>query len=366
MLIVLCVMPAAYASDVQFHLITEMSNTFPLLPPDRPRPANIIGEAAHLTIKNPPAGMFVLTAHNGTTQHITPLQAGMDTAGFRNGDMIRVITDSAWDSGTEYTFRDQPFGLLAASGTTMYQASAMPLRTGWNSEYTQLSTTQDSRFGLGTGTVNTIGYSSGTYGAYTIYMNGRDRVGLDFGPVQNSTLFIYRGCIDCKSDIVIGFGNPSDVRSILPNDLTVVDHYRGWLSTSSCSTSGSTGYSGTGTRSIQADYTIPSPAHSRAGDHTIPNRYADLSILPNSHSSCTGTLYSENNDDNRKHDMCVTSTSKGASTTYTYPYTRTVTTETYLNGTLVSTTTSTSTGSVTRGSTGADCSTPTTLSLIHI
>ena len=57
--------------------------------------------------------------------------------------------------------------------------------------------------------------------------------------------------------------------------------------------------------------------------------------------------------------MCVSSTSASATTRYSYPYTRTVTTDTIVNGTVTGTTTTTTSGSTTRTTTGS-CNTPTT------
>lgn len=359
-LIALCVIPISYASDVQFHILTDNGNTFPILPPDRPRPANIIGETAHLAIKNPPAGMFLLTAANGTTHHAAPMQTGIETSSF-SGGKVRVITDVRWDNGVDYTFRDQPFGTLSTSGSTvMRHPGAMPTYSGYGADYTQLATVDDSRFGLGSGSTNSIGLSSGTHGEYAISMDGRDRVGLDFGVVSDAIYYIYRGCTACKSDVVVGFGDPSSDTSSLPNDLTRVDHYRGWLSTGSCSISTTGAWSGTGSRTIQQTYAIPSPLHSRAGDHTIQNRYDDLSILPNSHSSCSYVLHSENNDDNRKHDMCVASTGTSSSTTFSYSCSASQLTEIYSKNptTLISSSTTTISCGSRSATTGGGCSTP--------
>ena len=84
---------AAHAAEPQFHFITEYGNVFIISPPDLPRPANIIGETAHLMVRNPPTGMFVVSASNGTAHKFVPLQSGLDIDGFPGG-VIRVILGS--------------------------------------------------------------------------------------------------------------------------------------------------------------------------------------------------------------------------------------------------------------------------------
>lgn len=349
-------------AEVQFHILTKEGNTFIILPPDLPRPPNIIGETAHLVVENPPSGMFALTSANGTTHKFTPLQAGLDTAGFAGGT-IRVIYDIDWDLAGDRAFRDQPFGYM--SGSPMYQYFSMPLAAGWSSSYHNVTLVDDSSFGMNqvTGLGNRLGLSPGSDNEYLVDMGGRNRAGLDFGPGTGTdqTYYIYRGCHSCEAEVVVGHGSPTNDKSTLPNDPLVTDHDRGWKSTGSCSTSGSNNWSGTGSRSLSASYTVPSAQHSNAGDHYINNRYDDLSVLPGSHTTCSpGPLYTDDTADNRKHDMCVTSRGASASTSFSYPYTRTVTTETYLNGTMISTTTSTSSGSSSRTTTGS-CNTPATV-----
>ena len=344
---------AAYAADVQFHIVTEAGNTFLIEPPDLPRPANIIGETAHLAVRNPPAGMFVATSHDGAAHKFTPLQSGLDMAGF-DGGTVRIILRSDWDLAGDRTFRDQAFGTM--TGDPMRHHSAMPLAPNWNDTYDMVSLRDNSCFGLGYGcTNNTLGLTGGSLGEYAVPMGGRERAGLDFGPGTGSdqTYYIYRGCSSCGALAAIGHGDPTDRREALPNDRSVTNHDRGWRSTGSCGASDIDTWSGRGSRTISDTYGIPPPAHSRAGGHYIDSRYADLSVLPGSHSLCSGTMYTENNDDNRKHDMCVSGTSASASTRHSYPYTKTVRTETYLNGTQTGVTTTTTSGSTTRTTTGS-------------
>ena len=358
-----CCVPAAYA-EVQFHILTQQGNTFIISPPDLPRPANIIGESAHLVVENPPAGMFVVTAPNGTTHKFTPLQAGLDVSGFAGGT-IRVIYDDAWGTASDRTFRDQPFGRMINS--PMYHQQAMPLATGWSASYHNVTLVDDSVFGRNqvVNGVNTLGLPRGTNGEYKVSMGSYDRVGLDFGAGTGynwQVYYIYRGCINCKTEVVVGHGSPAHDRSALPNNVpAVTDHDRGWKSTGSCAASGSTTWSTSGSRSVTGNYHLPAPAHSQADDYGINNRYANLSVLPGSHSSCGGgTLHSDDTADNRKHDMCVAPLTTGdteVTTTYSYPYTKTTTSETYLNGVLVSTSTTTTSGSTPR-TTYNSCSTP--------
>lgn len=327
----------SYADDVQFHMITELGNTFPLLPPDRPKPANIIGETPHLAIQNPPNGILILTAPNHTTQFISPIQVGAETAGF-GGGMVRVIYGSTWDAGTDYTFRDQPFGTLNDMHNVMYHPQDMPLSADWAVLYTKYNTTQDSRFGLGSGasTHNRLDISQGGNGEYTVSMGSRDRVGLDFGVPTDAAFYIYRGCTTCKSDVVVGLGDPNDVQSSLPNNSTIqVDHPRGWKdAVMSCDVMYSKTWAGRGSSTISGTYSIPSPEHSKAGEHPTQNRYDDLSILPQSHSQCTGELYTTQNRDNRKHDICISDIDAIALTTYTYSCRQTERTISYVNGTI--------------------------------
>ena len=350
----------AHATDIQFHIITEDGNTFIITPPSLPRPANIIGETPHIVVKNPPSGMFVATAPDGVTNKFTPIQSGLDTAGFAGGT-IRVILGSAWGAATDHTFRDQPFGTLSGS-PSMYHHLAMPLDAAVLPSYHLVTLVDDSRFGLDppAGHGNGLGLTQGTNGEYTIQMNTRNRAGLDFGPGQGTdqTYYIYRGCVLCDAEVVIGHGSPTHDRSTLPNDPLVVDHDRGWRSTGSCDASGSNSWGSTGSRTILGAYDLPAPAHSNTGDHEIANRYDDLSVLPRSHSSCSGTLYTDGTADNRKHDMCITGESASASTTYSYPCTTTTTTETYLNGVLIGTTTTTGSCAARTATTTGSCSTP--------
>ena len=354
--------PAAHAADVQFHILTEDGNTFIISPPDLPRPPNIIGETAHLVVSNPPNGMFVLTAANGTTHKFTPLQSGLDTDGF-GGGTVRVVLDSDWGSADDYTFRDQPFGTISASGQTMYHPRAMPLATGLSPSYHNVTLVDDSRFGLDppTGHGNSLGLSVGVDGEYQVEMGSRNRAGLDFGPGTGSgdqTYYIFRGCATCDAEVVVGYGNPTHDRSTLPNDPLVVDHERGWESAGGCGASDSSSWSGIASRMVSGTYDLPAPAHSQAGDYEIANRYDDLSVLPRSHSSCSGTPYTDGTADNRKHDMCITGESASANTTYSYPCTRTITTETYLNGALVSTTTTTGSCAAKTLTSAGSCNTP--------
>ena len=357
-LFVLCIITPvlSYADDVQFHMITELGNTFPLLPPDRPKPANIIGETPHLAIQNPPNGILILTAQNHTTQLVSPIQVGVETAGFGNG-VVRVIYGSTWDAGTDYTFRDQPFGTLTSdTNKTMYHPQSMPLYTDWAGLYTKYNTTQVSGFGL---KQTTPSIPQGGNGEYTVSMGSRDRVGLDFGVPTDAVFYIYRGCTTCKSDVVVGLGDPNNVQSSLPNNST--DHPRGWKdAVTSCDIVESKRWSGRGTSTISGIYTIPAPEHSKAGEHYTPNRYDDLSILPQSHSLCTGNLYTKDNKDNRKHDICVSlPITATAFTTYTYSCTQTETTTHYVNGTVSGTTQSTSSCSSVQYKTNGTCSTGT-------
>lgn len=360
LIVIISVIGIAYGADTQFHLLSERGNTFILQPPDLPRPANIISETAHLIVRNPPSGMFVMTAQNGTTTKFTPLQSGLDVSGF-GGGTVRVIYGTQWESADEHTFRDQPFGYM--TGSPMYQSSAMPLYAGYNATYTWVPLLSDSRFGLDPvvyATNNTLGLTAGPHGEYRLNMGHRDRAGLDFGPrtATDHTYYIYRGCTTCKTEVVAGYGNPANGISALPNGPTA-DHPRGWRSTGDCTTTYSTDWSGATTRPISTSYVIPPPAHSNAGDYTIPNRYDDLSILPGAHSVCTGTLYTESAEDNRKHDMCVTGSAATATTTYSYPYTTTTTTHIIVNGTITgNSTTTTQTGTVERQVVGS-CTPPT-------
>ena len=351
------------AADAQFHIITEDGNTFIVSPPDLPRPANIMGETAHLAVRNPPAGMFVASAPNHTMHKFVPLQSGLDAAGF-SGGVIRVILESDWAAGADHAFRDQPFGTMA--GSPMHHAAAMPASPGWNASYGRVYLDDDSRFGMppDAGRGNRLGLSAGTNGEYTLHMSSRNRAGLDFGPGSGTdqTYYIYRGCTACNADAVVGHGDAPDDRSMLPNG-SPVDHDRGWLSISGCDASAGRSWSGTGTRTVSATYSVPAPAHSRAGDHYTDSRYGDLSVMPNSHTACTLSLYTEITEDNRKHDMCVSSASSSASTKYRYPYTKTVEryavdpdtkTITYLGKT-------TSSGAATRTTHGG-CNTPSTSS----
>ena len=319
---VLCMAGMAHAT--QFHIITELGNTFVVSPPDLPRPANIVSETAHLAVRNPPAGMFVLAAANGTTQYVTPLQTGLNVSGYVGGT-IRIITENDWDTGSNHAFRDQPFGTMALTANqTMRQAGAMALETGWNGTYAAVPLVDDSRFGLGTGTNNTMGLTHGTNHEYTIDMRTRERAGLDFGGGTGAgyTYYIYRGCISCDTGVVIGLGDTSSHMSILPNHPPIYE--RGWESSSSCHISDSDTWSGTGTRTLRAVFDIPPPEHSLAGDHFISNRYANMSIIPDSHSACSGTLHSRDSTDNRKFDMCVYGNVTSASTSFRFSYTDTV------------------------------------------
>ena len=347
----------AYAADPQFHFITENGNIFVISPPDQPRPANIIAETAHLAVHNPPAGMFVATAPNHTTHRITPLQAGLDISGFTGGT-IRVILGLDWDAASDRTFRDQAFGTV--TGNPMRHASTMPLAAGWNGSYAHVPLHDSSAFGMrATGANNTLpGTIDASNGGYKVSMGARERAGLDFGPGTGAghTYYIYRGCSSCDAKVAVGHGDPTDPQETLPNDRSITDHDRGWRDTSSCSVSESDTWTGGGGNTVSATYTIPPAEYSNAGDHYIDSRYADLSILPQSHSSCSGTPYSEDNDDNSKHDMCVTGTSATTgSTTYRFSCTRTVQVETVLNGSVIGTTTSTSACSTTRTVTGGGC-----------
>lgn len=314
----------AYAADPQFHFITENGNVFIISPPDEPRPANIIAETAHLSVHHPPAGMFVLTASNGTTQKVTPMQAGIDMSGFAGGK-LRVILGSDWDSARDRVFRDQAFGTM--SGDPLRHAATMPTMSGWNDTYEHVPLHGSSCFGLSTGgcTNNTLSVPGAGNGGYSVNLNTRDRVGMNFGPGTGAdhTYYIYRGCSNCNAKVVVGHGNPLDPRETLPNNLTIVDHYRGWLSSGTCTVSESSTWSGSGSRTISSNYSAPGNTYSTAGNHYIDSRYASLSILPQSHSNSTGmcsvNLHTYNGDDNRKHDMCVTGTSTDVDSWHTYP-----------------------------------------------
>ncbi len=335
---------AAYAAEVQFHIITESGNTFLIEPPDLPRPANIIGETAHLAVRNPPAGMFVATSADGATHKFTPLQSGLDTDGFAGGT-VRVILRDDWDRAGDREFRDQAFGTM--SGDPMRHFRAMPLAPGWNDTYDLVPLRDDSCFGLGMCANNTLGLAMGSHGEYAIPMGSRERAGLDFGPGTGAdhTYYIYRGCSSCGTLVAIGHGSPADPQETLPNDLSVTDHHRGWRSTGGCSKSGDNDWGGRGWGSASATFRIPSPDYSNAGGHHINSRYDDLSVLPQSHSTCLGgTLHGANNDDNRKHDMCVSGTSASASTKYRYTRTTEVRTQVFLNGTEISNTVTTTHG----------------------
>ena len=132
-------------------------------------------------------------------------------------------------------------------------------------------------------------------------------------------------------------GAPADPQEALPNDPAVTDHSRGWKSTSSCTVTASLSWGGTAARTLSNTHSVPSAAHSRAGDHHIDSRYGDLSVLPRSHSnstgSCTVDMFSRDTADNRKHDMCVSGMSGSAATTYTYSCTRTTDVYRTVNGT---------------------------------
>ena len=223
------------------------------------------------------------------------------------------------------------------AGSPMYHARSMPLANGWNHTYTHVPLQDDSRFGLGSGTNNTLGLSADSNGGYRVEMGSRERAGLDFGPGMGTdqTYYIYRGCTTCNTDVVVGHGDPTDPQETLPNNLTVVDHYRGWSSISGCGVSASKSWSGTGNQTMSNSYSVPSPAHSAAGGHYIDSRYEDLSVLPGSHTTCSGNLYSEDTDDNRKHDMCISSMTGSSSTSYSYPYTKETETYRIVNGTPV-------------------------------
>lgn len=378
MLCALALIPcAAYAADVQFHLITEKGNVFILAPPDLPRPANIISETAFISVENPPAGMFILTAPNGTTQRVTPLQSGIDTDGFAGGT-IRVILKNDWDAASDRTFRDQAFG--SASGNPMRHSATMPLAANWNDTYDRVQLLNSSCFGLNTGgcSNNILSVPNAVYDGYSVNMGTRDRIGLDFGPGtgDDRTYYIYRGCgSNCDAKVVVGHGNPLDPQQSLPNDLTIVDHHRGWLSVTSggCNAAASQTWPDTVPRTISATEAAPGNIYSRAGDYYINSRYADLSILPQSHSNASGTctvnLHSHNGDDNRKHDMCVTGTTTDADSTHTYTCSEEVeetVDEYYTNnwGHLIfinstTTTTTSSCSTITRTNSGS-CTTPTT------
>ena len=352
---------AAYGADPQFHIVTAFGNTFPISPPDMPRPANIIGETAYLAVHNPPAGMFILTAGGGTIQTVAPLQSGIDTDGFAGGK-LRIILGSDWDAASDRAFRDQAFGYMV--GSPMYHGGTMPLASGWNNSYTHVALQDTSAFGLGSvGANNALtGSTSTTNGGYMVQMGSRERAGLDFGPGtgQDKTYYIYRGCSSCKALAAIGHGDPTDKHETLPNSRLTTDHDRGWKSTGSCSASKSTSWSGSGSSTVTATYSLPSPRHSNAGDHHVNSRYDDLSVLPTSHNSCSGTEYSDDTDDNRKHDMCITNTSSSTSTTHKYTYTKTVRVEKYVNWTLTSDKTTTTTGSTSKSGSGGSCTMPTT------
>ena len=353
-----CAVPA-HAADTQFHLVTDNGNVFILSPPDVRRPANIIGETAHLAVHNPPAGMFVLTAADGGTHRFTPLQSGLDTTGFAGGT-VRVVTDEAWRSGYDYSFRDQPFGTM--NQQVMRHHLPMPLATGWNSSYHNVTLVADSRFGLGAseGVGNVLDLDDGDHGSYEVPMGPRKRAGLDFGPGTGTdqTYYIYRGCNACGAEVAIGHASPNNPRGTLPNDPMVVDHERGWLSTRSCDTQHSITWSGTTNQGLADFYRLYS-WHSQAGDYYIDSRYDDLSVLPYSHSSCSGTLYTDDTADNRKHDMCVTNERASGTTTWTYPYIRYETTYTLVDGSYVETGETARVGTTTR-TTAATCSAPNT------
>ena len=100
-------------------------------------------------------------------------------------------------------------------------------------------------------------------------------------------------------------------------------------------------------------YSVPSQAHSRAGGHYIDSRYGDLSVLPGSHSPCTGDLYSEDTGDNRKHDMCVSSVTGSSSTGYSCPYTKTVESYRIVNGSTIYDGTTASAGTASRTTSGS-------------
>lgn len=304
-------------------------------PPDLPRPANIISETAHLSIHHPFSGMFVAVSSNGTTQKITPLQSGLDTAGYTGGK-IRVITNEAWDSGVDWTFRDQAFGRMSGINP-MYHANTMPLAPGWNDSYKHIPLRIDSHFGLGTGANNTLGLTADVNGGYQVRMGVGERVGLDFGPGDGTddTYYIYRGCVSCKAKVVVGHGSPADDKAALPNDLSVTDHYRGWKSTDTCEiTTGLVTWNDRYSKPLSASYDVPAPDFSNAADHIINSRYDDLSILPNSHNVCTDISYTINNKDNSKHDICVSSVdiTQEPKTSFTFACTATTKTVTTVGG----------------------------------
>ena len=353
-----CAAGTALAGDTQFHIITGAGNTFVVSPPDLPRPANVVGEAAYLAVRNPPAGMFVASLSNHTMHKFVPLQSGLDTAGFPDG-MIRVILESDWSAGTERAFRDQPFGTMA--GSPMYHAGTMPLAPAWNATYAHVPLQADSRFGLGAGANNTLGLTADSNGGYKVAMGSRERAGLDFGAGTglDKTYYIYRGCSSCGALAAVGHGDPADPQETLPNDRATTDHDRGWLGTRGCGVYESDSWSGTGSQTVAEAYSLPPAAHSRAGGHYIDSRYEDLSVLPTGHTPCTGTIYSDDTDDNRKHDMCITGNGTSASTRFTYDYTRTVRVEKIVNGSIVSDKTTSSSGSVWRTTYGS-CTPPST------
>ncbi len=296
LVIILVFIPPVYAYDVQFHFITENGNIFLLSGPDEPRPPNIIGETAFLSVDNPPAGMFIVTSNNGTIQRVTPLQTGIDVSDYSGSDRVRVITYTDWNGGSVREFRDQPFGTLSNGINGMYHSNSMGLIADY-SNYTMMSVIDSSRFDLGSGSDNTLGtLTQGSNGEYTINMATMNRAGLNFGPGSDATYYIYWGCRDCNTNVVVGFGGSSD-QARLPND----HHPRGWESTQSCGVSDTDTWS-TNSGTIDVDYHIPSEEHSQAGDYTISNRYDDLSILPQHHTSST---YTDETDDNRRFDMDI-------------------------------------------------------------